>query len=102
MIEGMFKAAFSTALGTGNGIVVLRGGKIEGGDSSVYYTGTYSQIGDDFSADLHTTTYAPGSGINLFGARNASATVKGSVKGEIITGSGSVGGFKVTLTRIQP
>jgi hypothetical protein len=102
MIEGMFKAAFSTALGHGNGIVVLRSGTIEGGDSVVYYTGTYSQIGEDFSADLHTTTYAPANGRNLFGTAKASTTVKGKVNGEIITGSGSIGGFKVTLTRIQP
>jgi hypothetical protein len=41
MQTGLYKVNFKTPLGLGAGVVVLENGMIRGGDSSMFYRGTY-------------------------------------------------------------
>ena len=38
----MYKATYSGSLGDGYGLAVLANGKVYGGNSAIYYTGTYT------------------------------------------------------------
>ena len=61
MLDGFYKVEFQTPLGGGSGVVVLQGGRVWGGDSTMYYTGSYAVNGTEVSAELDTSrhTYAP-------------------------------------------
>ncbi len=52
MKDGLYNIEFATHLGSGAGVVVLRDGKIRGGDSSMYYVGDYSLDGDAVRASV--------------------------------------------------
>ena len=52
--NGNYSVWFRTPLGEGTGVVNLTDGKLAGGDTVMAYTGSYTQAGDDFSADIAT------------------------------------------------
>lgn len=45
MLDGMYVVTFKSPLGEGSGVIVLRQGKIQGGDSIMYYDGSYQESG---------------------------------------------------------
>jgi hypothetical protein len=45
MQNGLYWVEFRTPLGSGAGVVVLQDGNLRGGDSSMYYFGTYTETG---------------------------------------------------------
>ncbi len=55
--NGLYKIEFQTQLGAGSGVVILHDGQLRGGDSMIYYVGTYKQDGDEFSAEVRTDAH---------------------------------------------
>src|SRR2546430_873168 len=81
MRDGIYKVQFQTQLGQGAGVVVLQGGKFRGGDSNIYYIGTYSQSGDQLTADVATDAHSSGIG-SVFGVDRAHIHLTGKVTGD--------------------
>jgi len=87
-------------------VVFLEGGRVRGGDSRIFYTGTYSENGGQFTAQIETDlhTNAPGMS-SVLGRDRAHITLKGTTSGD----SGQMTGtaieapgvvFQAVLTRI--
>ncbi len=58
-VEGIYAAQFlSNADQYGEGIVVLDGGRIHGGDLDHTYAGRYSLLNNEFSATVQVTNYS--------------------------------------------
>jgi hypothetical protein len=74
--DGSYSAWFRTSLREGTGIVVLKDGKLTGGDTVLAYTGTYFQNGDRFSASVRTQRHTPGQP-SVFGLDNVNLTLTG-------------------------
>jgi hypothetical protein len=80
--------------GHASGIIVLRDGKIAGGDSYFYYTGSYSGDGGKWRGELTTTEHTKSAGVlPLFGGREVTCGFSGSYSAEAaeVTGSALVG-----------
>jgi hypothetical protein len=59
VVEGVYSAHFlSSADQYGEGIVVVHGGKIHGGDLDYVYIGTYSLTNSEFSASLEVSNHS--------------------------------------------
>jgi hypothetical protein len=74
--NGSYSAWFRTSLRAGTGIVVLKDGKLTGGDTVLAYTGTYFQNGDRFSASVTTQRHSPGQP-SVFGIDNVNLMLTG-------------------------
>src|SRR6201995_3643716 len=57
MDNGLYKVRSETPRGNGTGVVVLKDGNIWGGDSSMFYTGTYTLDGETFNGQLITKVH---------------------------------------------
>lgn len=108
MQDGLYKAAFQTPMGEGYGVVVLSGGTLRGGDSMMYYIGTYTENGGQFTAsvdvDVHSTV--PGM-VSVFGPskNRVHIDLQGQSTAESATAKGSSPqapgiGFNAKLTRL--
>ncbi len=60
MRNGLYKIEFTTPRGPGFGVVVLNNGKVQGGDTSMYYNGTYEMTGDQFKGSVAVRRHSPG------------------------------------------
>ena len=81
MLEnGKYSAWFRTSLGEGTGVVMLKDGKITGGDTVLAYAGSYSQAGDDFTVDISTERHSPGQ-LSVFGIDKVDLTLMGKSTG---------------------
>jgi hypothetical protein len=90
MEEGLYKVTFQTPLGQGTGVVVLRGGQVSGGDSLMYYTGSYTLTDGQIDAQLLTDTHSntPGMG-SVLGVPKARLRLTGKFSGQSAQLSGS-------------
>jgi hypothetical protein len=79
MHEGLYAIEFHLPTGKGYGVVVIAGGHIRGGDSTIFYVGEYQLTGDNFSATATTGRHAPGQA--LFGRDVVHITLNGSFSG---------------------
>ena len=90
LTDGLYKVDFMTPLGSGSGVVMLNQGSVKGGDSSMYYDGTYQLDGDKFTASMNIATHTntPGMG-SVFGVANAQIDLSGiaNATGANVTGS---------------
>ena len=79
MDNGLYKVRFETPRGNGTGVVVLKDGHLWGGDSSMFYTGTYKLQSGAFEGKLVTNvhTIAPHKP-SIFGRDIVHITLKGS------------------------
>lgn len=60
-IEGLWTIEFGSSLGVfGGGVVVLRGGKLMGGDGGYFYTGSYQENGNSLRATMEATPFIAG------------------------------------------
>ena len=75
-LRGSYSAWFRTSLIEGTGVVVLKDGKLTGGDTVLAYTGTYIQNGDRFSASVTTRRHTQGQP-SVFDIDNVDLTVTG-------------------------
>src|SRR5258708_22281404 len=88
MRRGLYKVHFRTQLGSGAGVVVLDNGKILGGDSAMYYVGTYQESGNQFTAVLETRFHTSSMG-SVLGVPNARLDIQGTSTGDTATLSGT-------------
>lgn len=107
LTNGLYKVGFQTPLGEGFGVVTLEDGRLLGGDSMMYYIGTYQQNGDAFTAQVSVATHSviPGGG-SVFGVPEATIQLNGSSTGNTAQVSGSSPqapgvGFTASLTRLH-
>jgi T3SS negative regulator,GrlR len=90
MLNGLYKVEFQTPLGAGAGVVVVQDGKIQGGDSTMYYTGNVTENGQDFSAQVESRVHTPVSGIrSVFGVNHAHIKLVGKINGDTAVAQGS-------------
>jgi hypothetical protein len=73
--NGKYFAWFRTSLGEGTGVVMLQDGKLTGDDTVIAYTGSYSQTGDEFTADI--TIHRHSGQLSVFGFDNVDLTLVG-------------------------
>lgn len=107
MKDGLYKVFFQTPLGIGAGVVFAKDGRMWGGDSSIYYVGTFSEENGELTAtvDIDEHTKVPGMA-SVFGVANATIVLSGTVNGGIITAKGTSPqapgiSFSATLTHIS-
>lgn len=104
--DGLYKVDFRTELGHGFGVLVLRDGDLRGGDSGMYYVGTYSQDGNDFSAQLKVGRHSSPPGlVPVFGRDSVNITLSGTSTGTgaELTGTAAEApdiSFQATLARL--
>lgn len=89
MLEGLFKVLFETPMGSGAGVVTLQGGRITGGDSAMFYEGSYTQEEDRFVANVTTGRHTSSPSFeNVFGRDRVQVDISGTVKGDAFSGRG--------------
>jgi hypothetical protein len=52
--EGLYKVAFHTVHGTGNGVIYATSGKLRGGNTGFVFIGSYTGSGNDILARVST------------------------------------------------
>jgi hypothetical protein len=82
--NGKYSVWFRTPLGEGTGVVKLEDGKMSGDDTVIAYTGSYNQVGDEFTADISTKRHTPGQ-LSVFGIDNVDLTLTGKSTGTMAT-----------------
>ena len=80
--NGKYAAWYRTPLKQGTGVAQLLDGSITGGDNVLSYAGSYTVIGDEFTATLTTTRHSRGQE-SVFGADNLTLRLKGKIVGRI-------------------
>ena len=88
-LEGMWTVDFETASGVRNGgVIVLTGGRILGGDSGMYYVGTYSTVGSTMEGEVQITRYMGQPGMTAWGddAQAFKLKLRGAANGKEIDG----------------
>jgi hypothetical protein len=108
MVEGFYSALFQTPMGMGGGVAHLSGGKVHGGDSTMFYIGTYVVDGDTMSAKVKINTHLklPGH-MSVFGVPSADLTFTGKVgDGKVINATATAAQapgirMNLTLTRLS-
>ena len=104
--SGLYKVHFLTQAGEGNGVVVMQGGRLRGGDSLMYYVGTYSQEGNNLSAKIATDRHSTMPGMHpVFGMDRVIITISGTTEGDSAKMAGSAAEapgvtFSANLTRL--
>lgn len=103
--DGFYKVSFQTRLGGGAGVVILSSGKMYGGDSSIYYVGTYTQSGDEFTASVATNRHTTGLQ-SVFGVDRVHISLRGKTSGDVVTMQGTAAEapgvtFQATLSKIS-
>ena len=73
--NGKYSAWFRTSLGEVTGVVTLQDGKLTGGDTLIAYRGSYSQTGDEFTADIAIHRHS--GQLSVFGFDNVDLTLVG-------------------------
>ncbi|PRX09989.1 UNVERIFIED_ORG: type III secretion system (T3SS) negative regulator GrlR [Martelella mediterranea] len=107
MKNGLYKAEFSTPLGAGFGVVHAQDGRIWGGDSAMYYIGSYTLQDEMLSSKLSIAHHSRVPGVtSVLGADEAELELHGKVSGDIISTTGNSPqapgvSFKATLTLIS-
>jgi len=106
MQEGLYKVTFQTPLGEGTGVIVLRAGRVSGGDSTMYYTGTYTLNNNQLDAQLNVDTHSsiPGMG-SVLGVSKARLQLTGHFTSQSASVTGTSPdapgvSLKAALTRI--
>lgn len=109
VVEGVYAAQFlSNTDQYGEGIVVVDGGRIHGGDLDHVYIGTYSLANNEFSANLDVSNHSGKFSSVLGPLMHYRLTLNGKVKKQQdITCRGKVEGrpdlaIKINLHKISP
>lgn len=106
MRDGLYKVQFQVPGNGGAGVIVMAGGKLRGGDSSMYYTGTYAVKGNQVTAQVITDAHTKIPGMaSVFGIDRVTITLTGKLTGDNATLTGSAREapnvpFQAMLTRI--
>ncbi len=90
MENGLYKVQFQTPQAIGFGVVTLRDGVIQGGDSMMYYVGTYRQNGGNVEASVRTEAHSQIPGMaSVLGTTRADLSLSGTTNPEGATLTGS-------------
>jgi hypothetical protein len=81
MRNGLYMVQFQTPSGAGAGVVTLCDGKIGGGDGVLYYTGTYNEADNKFTAEVLTGRHTAGA-LSVFGGDNLHIKLSGTTQGD--------------------
>jgi hypothetical protein len=82
MKNGLYKASFETQIAKGSGIVVISDGTIKGGDSSMYYVGSFQENKNQINASLRVGKHSDTPGlISVFGLNDVNAKLQGTSTG---------------------
>ena len=82
MKNGLYRVKFETPMGSGAGVIVLNDGRASGGDSIMYYTGTYEQEGDKFKARILSNVHSSAVGMSsVFGKDRVQILLEGNASG---------------------
>ncbi|WP_407175391.1 hypothetical protein [Bradyrhizobium sp. STM 3562] len=105
LTDGHYVAWFRTELGQGTGRVLLKDGKVFGGDTVISYSGSYQVEGTKFTAVLKTSRHAAGQS-SVFGIDEVEIKLAGTAMGTFATCSGEVEQvpgmlFQVTLMPVR-
>lgn len=91
--EGIYRAEFNTPTMEGIGLVVMRDGRVYGGDTLIYYVGTYSISGNSITARVKAYPYkgTPGEGVeSVFGRDKTTLELEGEIDGnDVVLGGRS-------------
>lgn len=88
--EGLYRVSFATQFGQGSGVVVLKDGKILGGDSMMAYSGDYSVSSDKLNASIKVRPHTNQPGMtSVLGVNNADLNLVGKVAANTIDCRGS-------------
>jgi T3SS negative regulator,GrlR len=93
MNDGIYHVRFTAGHGQlGEGLAVVKNGKVNGGDEGYLYTGTLIQSGITATSQLHIKQWNPNSR-SVFGPLKAfDLTLAGSTSGDEFTVNGSITG----------
>jgi hypothetical protein len=80
MQNGLYRVEFRTPLGSGAGVVTLQDGNLRGGDSSMYYFGSYTETGNQATVDAESHRHTPGVP-SVLGRDDAHLSLRGTVQG---------------------
>jgi len=102
--EGLYKVEFGTRTGQGAGVVILLGGTVRGGDTAMYYTGSYVLKEDNFNATIDVQRHTAGMQ-SVFGVDKVNLRLSGRIAGDVGVMQGDAvqapgATFRATLTRI--
>ena len=106
MQNGLYKVSFQTPSGGGDGVVVLTDGELRGGDAILYYAGTYTQNGDQFSAQVAIDRHSNTPGMeSVFGIDLVTISIVGTSQGDTVQLTGVAAespgiSFQASLTRL--
>jgi T3SS negative regulator,GrlR len=99
VIDGLYSLAIEmSGHGHATGIAILQDGRIMGGDSFFYYTGSYSPSRGKWRGEMIVNQHTDAPGLNLvFGGREVSCGFTGTFSGETadIHGTALVGTISV-------
>jgi hypothetical protein len=100
LTDGFYIVQFRTPKGTGAGVLTLADGKLRGGDSAIMYTGSYSQEGDKFTAQVSTKRHTQGMP-SVFGVDSVTLTLAGKSSDSAASCTGTAAGitFQADLHR---
>lgn len=105
--DGLYKVDFQTQIGAGSGVVALRDGEVRGGDSGMFYVGSYRESGDEVSAEVVADTHSSIPEMHsVFGADKVTISLRGRSNGDAAQLSGSAKEapgvmFQAILTRLS-
>ena len=84
MKEGLYRISFETEMGAGFGVSYFKNGRLHGGDSWLYYVGTYEVSDRDLKMEVITDRHAPTGPPSPLGVDRANITLSGTIKGDLI------------------
>jgi hypothetical protein len=102
LADGFYIVQFKTPRGAGAGVLTLSNGQLRGGDSAIMYTGTYSQDGENFSAQVSTKRHTQGMP-SVFGVDAVNLTLAGKSSNGTASCTGAAAGltFQADLHRVS-
>jgi hypothetical protein len=106
MRQGLYKVEYHTVHGAGCGVIYATSGKLRGGNSAFFYSGTYSGEGDAIQIRVTTARYNPDPSFkSLFGVDMVTLALRGKNNGAMLDFEGNAlqfpgVDFKAILTRI--
>jgi hypothetical protein len=88
MQNGLYRVEFGTPLGSGAGVVLLQDGNLRGGDSSMYYFGTFTETGNQATVVAESHRHTPGLP-SVLGRDDTHLSLQGTVQGNSAQLNGS-------------
>jgi hypothetical protein len=105
MQDGLYSVRFQTPMGGGAGVVFLQGGKLRGGDTSMWYAGQYTDNGGKFTASVAVARHTQGLP-SVFGVDSVNITLTGNSTDTTAQATGSATqapgvSFQANLSRLS-